>query len=57
MGSFEPSSDAHDLILQQVKVGHDDDADGHQDADPDDVEPELDVKLMTKYIPQSASMY
>ena len=51
MRSFEPPSDAHDLILQQVKVGHDDDADGHQDADPDDVEPELDVKLTTKYIP------
>ena len=43
MWSFEPPSDTHDLILQQVKVGHDNDTDGHQDADPDDVEPESEV--------------
>ena len=41
MWSLEPSSNAHDLILQQIKDGIDDDNYGHQETDPDDVEPEL----------------
>ena len=41
MRSFKPSSNTHDLILQQIEDGIDDDNYGHQETDPDDVEPEL----------------
>ena len=41
MWSLEPSSDTHDLILQQIEDGIGDDNYGYKEADPDDVEPEL----------------